>query len=145
MKAEAMKPQPQPMVENRASGKHILTLMTYLPVEDIRSVWAGMSKQHRLRLFGNGHAEELDTLIKHLGKKSAGDLGHLSDSEFGRKLQQLHSGQGMDDHKAARVLHTASGVRMAHRAAEGPAKTGAVGHATTMAILNARYKEKEKE
>lgn len=128
------------MIENRASGKHILTLMTYLPVEDIRSVWAGMSKQHRLKLFGNGHAEELDTMIKHLGKK---DVGHLSDSEFGQKLQQLHSGEGMDDHRAARVLHTASGVRMAHRAAEGPAKTGAVGHATTMAILNARYKEKE--
>lgn len=128
-------------VEDRTSGKHILTLMTYLPVEDIKSVWSGMTKPHRLKLFGHGHAEELDTLIRHLGKKST---SHLSGDEFGEKLQALHAGAGMDDHRAARVLHTASGVRMAHRAVEGPAKTGQQAHETTMKILNARYKEKDK-
>lgn len=135
------KPAPDPVVEDRPNGKHILTLMTYLPVEDIRSVWAGMTKEHRLRLFGNGHAEELDNLIRHLGKK--GEMGHLAGDEFGEKLRSLHRGEGMDDHKAARVLHTASGVRMAHRAAEGPEKTGHQAHQTTMAILNARYREKD--
>ena len=129
------------LAEDRPRGKHILTLMSYLPVEDIKSVWAGMSKQHRLRFFGNGHAEELDTLIKHLGKK---DVSHLRQDVggFGERLHALHSGEGMDDHKAARVLHTASGVRMAHRAAEGPGKTGQEAHETTMRVLNARYKEK---
>lgn len=126
---------------DRPRGKHILTLMTYLPTEDIKSVWGGMSKAYRLRFFGNGHAKELDTLIKHLGKK---DVSHLREDAggFGERLHALHSGEGMDDHKAARVLHTASGVRMAHRAAEGPGKTGREAHEMTMRVLNARYKEK---
>lgn len=126
-------------VEDRAKGKHILTLMTYLPIEDIKLVWAGMTKADRMRMFGHGHAEELDTFIRHLGKK---DTGHLAGDAFGEKLQALHAGAGMDDHQAARVLHTASGVRMAHRAVEGPKKTGEEAHRTTMAILNARYREK---
>lgn len=132
-------PSPAVPVEDRAKGKHILTLMTYLPVEDIRAVWAGMSKQHREQLFGHGHAEELDDLIKHLGKK---DTGHLAGDEFGERLRALHAGEGMDDHKAASVLHTASGVRMAQRAVQGPKKTGHEAHRTTMSILNARYKQK---
>lgn len=133
-----------PVIEDRTTGKHILTLMTYLPVEDIRSVWAGMTKEHRLRLFGHGHAEELDNFIRHLGKK---DVSHLQtgDNDFGRRLAALHSGDGMDDHRAARVLHTASGVRMAHLAVEGPGKVkgGQQGHEERMRILNARYREKD--
>lgn len=129
--------------EDRGTGKHIVTLMTYLPVEDIRRVWAGMGKSERLRLFGNGHADELDQLVKGLG--THGKMGHLDGDEFGEKLKALHSGTGMDDHRAARVLHTASGVRMATRAAAGPGKNNVnpVAHETTMKILNARYKEKE--
>ncbi len=130
-----------PVTEDRATGKHILTLMTYLPIEDIHSVWAGMTKEHRLRLFGHGHAEELDNFIRHLGKK---DVSHLN-GEFGERLAALHNGSGMDDHRAARVLHTASGVRMAHLAAEGPGKVkgGQQGHEERMRILNARYREKD--
>lgn len=130
----------QPIIEDRATGKHILTLMTYLPVEDIRNVWAGMSKDHRMRLFGHGHAEELDILIKHLGRK---DTAHLQGDEFGERLRALHLGTGMDDHRAAKVLHTASGVRMAARAVEGPKKIGRDAHEMTMKILNARYREKD--
>ena len=51
-------------VEDRASGKHIVTLMTYLPVEDIKEVWKGMNKADRTRLFGHGHAEELDNFVR---------------------------------------------------------------------------------
>lgn len=142
MKTPPAHPTPPATVEDRATGKHILTLMTYLPVEDIKAVWAGMTKAHRLRLFGNGHAEELDTLIQSLGKKTDKHLSHLTGDEFGDKLRALHLGEGMDDHRAAKVLHTASGVRMAHRACEGPGKCGEDAHRITMQILNARYREK---
>lgn len=129
-------------VEDRASGKHIVTLMTYLPVEDIKEVWKGMNKSDRTRLFGHGHAEELDNFVKHLGAK---DTDHLNeDAEgFGGKLKALHDGNGMDDHRAARVLHTASGVRMAHRVSQGPKKIGRQAHDESMRILNARYREKD--
>jgi len=130
---------PVPFVEDRAGGKEIVNLMVSLPLEHLQEVWKGMSKQDRLRLFGHGHAEELDNLIKSLGKRNT---DHLTGDEFGERLAALHLGEGMDDHRAARVLHTASGVRMAHRACEGPGKCGKEAHASTMRILNARYKQK---
>lgn len=122
-----------PPVEDRARGKHILTLMTYLPVEDIKAVWKSMSKAHRAKFFGNGHAEELDRFVGALGKSNA---DHLT-GDFAEKLRSLNNGNGMDDHKAARVLHTPSGVRLAHRALTlNPASEA---YRSTVGILNGRH------
>lgn len=130
----------KPMIrERRGDGKEIVSLMVTLPLDHIREIWAGMSKQHRDEMFGNGHAQELDEMVKGLGKQ---DTSHLAGDQFGDHLRDLHDGQGMNDPDAARVLHTASGVRMAQRAVQGPKKIGHEAHRTTLAILNARYKQK---
>jgi hypothetical protein len=136
-----MKPKQANEIEDvdRPRGKHILTLMTYLPVQDIKQVWREMSKQDRLKFFGNGHAQEIDLLVKQLGTRPT---DHLQSSPFGSRLHALHSGVGMDDHAAATVLHDPSGVRLAHRAVSLP--PGSPQHVTTMGILNGRYRSNQK-
>lgn len=125
---------------NRPRGKHILTLMTYLPVSDIKQVWREMDRADRLKFFGNGHAQEIDLLVKQLGTRPT---SHLRSTPFGSRLDALHSGAGMDDHAAATVLHDPSGVRLAHRAVSLP--PGSPEHNTTMGILNGRYRSNQKE
>lgn len=128
---------------SRQLGKAIIDDLMELPHDHIRQIWKAMTKDDRNVLFGNGHAEELDNLIKSLGTSDPVHLSGDESGEFGDKLRDLHLGNGMgSDGNATKVLHTASGVRLAHRAALGPKKTGTEAHRTTMNILNARYREK---
>jgi len=94
-------------------GKQILTHMMHMSHPALRKVWAAMTKPERDAMFGNGHAKEVDTFVRSLGKN---DSSHLEGHAFGLHLHSLNSEGGFTSDEAAAVLHTPSGVRLAHRA-----------------------------
>lgn len=123
-------------VNDRMMGRHVLSLALQSDINSLRSMWSRMDAKDRLDMFGNGHAKEIDLLLKSLGKY---DTSHLKGDSFGDHLIDLHDGQGMSDPDAAAVLGDPSGVRLAHRAVM--LAPGSDAHRSTMGILNARYKE----
>lgn len=127
-------------MSDRQTGKDILTLMLHMPKERMQATWGSMTPEERESMYGGGHAEEIDKLVKQLGTKST---RHLEGDAFGNHLADLHDGEGMADEHAASVLHTPSGVRLAQRAVT--LKPGSNEHQTTMAILNARYSTAKKQ
>lgn len=126
-------------MSDRQTGKDILTLMLHMPKERMASTWGSMTPEERSGMYGGGHAEEIDKLVKQIGTRST---KHLEGDAFGNHLADLHDGEGMSDEHAAAVLHTPSGVRLAQRAVA--LKAGSSEHQTTMAILRARYAQAKK-